>query len=187
MATRYTCTINVRCWKQHTCVACGGQFSYLFLRKVTGTAGSPAASQATAGRNVKKRMDSDVDSQPCPACGIYQPDMIGQRRNTLQVLLVCPLGGGYGRALSAEHVARRARRRVRAQRRHHAGGDRTIAILHRRAASQRQPRCQPATGAGRHAARRAPPGRRRPGRRPWKKCGGPKLRSCGLPRTPCAS
>ena len=87
MAVKHTCTINVRCWKQHTCVACGGQFSYLFLRKVVGTASTPAAATAAAEANAKKKLASDVDSHPCPNCGIYQPDMIGSRRAQWQAWL----------------------------------------------------------------------------------------------------
>jgi hypothetical protein len=87
MAVKHTCTIKVRCWKQHTCVSCGGQFSYLFLRTVVGTAGTPAAATATAEANAKKRIAGDVDSHPCPNCGLYQPDMIGAGRSKAQTVL----------------------------------------------------------------------------------------------------
>ena len=80
MASRYTSSTNIRCWKRHTCVSCGGEFSYLFVRKVTGTARTAAGATIAAEKNVKKTLADDVDSQPCPTCGIFQPDMIGQRR-----------------------------------------------------------------------------------------------------------
>jgi hypothetical protein len=84
MAVRHTCTINLRCWKRHTCVACGGQFSYLFLRKAVGTASTPEAATKAAQANAKKRLAGDVDSHPCPTCGIYQPDMIASNRGKWQ-------------------------------------------------------------------------------------------------------
>ena len=87
MATRYTSTINVRCWKQHACVACGAKFSYLFRRKVTGSAGSPEGATRAAQKNVGKTLARNVNNQPCPGCGIYQPDMIGQGRAKRQTLL----------------------------------------------------------------------------------------------------
>jgi hypothetical protein len=69
-------------------VACGGQFSYLFLRKAVGTAATPPLATRAAEAKAKKLLASDVDSHPCPTCGIYQPDMIGARRSKLQGLLL---------------------------------------------------------------------------------------------------
>jgi hypothetical protein len=80
MAKSYTSTINIKCWKEHTCVACGAVHSYQFVRKITGQARTAARAQQRAQANVDKALKTQVDMQPCPACGIYQPEMIGQQR-----------------------------------------------------------------------------------------------------------
>jgi hypothetical protein len=80
MATTYTSTIEINVWKEHTCVGCGGAFRYLFKRKKSGTGGTPAAAQANARKAVVNALAHEVDLQPCPGCGLYQPDMIGAAR-----------------------------------------------------------------------------------------------------------
>ncbi|HZY87212.1 MAG TPA: hypothetical protein VFE78_20415 [Gemmataceae bacterium] len=80
MATTYTSTIEINVWKEHTCVGCGGAFRYLFKRKKSGSGGSPAAAQANARKAVANALAHEVDLQPCPGCGLYQPDMIGTAR-----------------------------------------------------------------------------------------------------------
>ena len=79
MGTSYRATIKVRCWKEHTCVSCGGTFAYLFERKVTGQPTEDTAS-ANARQTVMQKLTSDVDQRPCPTCGLYQPDMVGSKR-----------------------------------------------------------------------------------------------------------
>src|SRR5947208_14516607 len=80
MATTYTSTLEIRCWKQHTCAACGALYSYLFVRKITGSGSTADRARVKAQANVSKAMATDVDVQPCPTCGLVQPDMIGQQR-----------------------------------------------------------------------------------------------------------
>jgi hypothetical protein len=80
MATTYTATIEVRCWKQHTCVSCGCDFRYLFARTITGQGGTEAAARAAAEKSLITALENQVDQQPCPSCGYYQPDMIGVSR-----------------------------------------------------------------------------------------------------------
>ena len=80
MATTYTSTIEINVWKEHTCVGCGGAFRYLFKRKKSGSGGTPAAAQANARKAVVNALAHEVDLQPCPGCGLYQPDMIGNAR-----------------------------------------------------------------------------------------------------------
>jgi len=87
MATKHTCTIDVRCLKQHTCIACGGQFSYLFARKVVGTADTPQGASVAAEASARQQITSDVDNHPCPTCGVFQPDMIGSRRLSAQRIM----------------------------------------------------------------------------------------------------
>jgi hypothetical protein len=81
MAKRYTSTITLRCGKQHTCSGCGGVYSYLFVRKVSGTSGTAEGAQQNARKAADKALARSVDLQACPTCGLYQPDMIGQQRS----------------------------------------------------------------------------------------------------------
>ncbi|MFL5329436.1 MAG: hypothetical protein ACJ8C4_11025 [Gemmataceae bacterium] len=80
MATTYKSTIEVRCWKQHTCIGCGGAFAYLFTRKVTGQANTAEAATKAAQASAVNAMNAEVDMHPCPSCGLIQPDMVGARR-----------------------------------------------------------------------------------------------------------
>jgi hypothetical protein len=80
MGKTYTSTIDVRCWKEHTCAGCGTPYSYELIRKVSGSA--PTAEKATVNARaaVERTLKSDVDLEPCPICGLYQPDMVAKRR-----------------------------------------------------------------------------------------------------------
>jgi hypothetical protein len=79
MAKRYTATVQLRCWKQHTCVSCECVYTYVLDRKVSATAGSQAGAQANLQKNFTRAQREECDMQPCPNCGQYQPDMIGSR------------------------------------------------------------------------------------------------------------
>lgn len=80
MSTTYTCTMQMRCLKKHTCFACGCVYSYGLTRKVTGQAASEHQARAAAHRSYRDTMRTAVDVQPCPECGALQPEMIAQRR-----------------------------------------------------------------------------------------------------------
>ena len=80
MGTTYTSTIEVRCVKEHTCLCCGGQYAYELKRKVKGSAGNKETAGIKARRAAARAMERDVDMEPCPTCGMHQPDMIAQRR-----------------------------------------------------------------------------------------------------------
>jgi hypothetical protein len=80
MAKTYTSTIEVRCFKEHTCVCCGALYSYELVRTVKGTAGTAEKASANAKRSAAAALEREVDMEPCPTCGLLQPDMIGQRR-----------------------------------------------------------------------------------------------------------
>jgi hypothetical protein len=87
MATTYTSTITIDVWKEHTCVGCGNTYRYRFHRKKSGQGGSPAKAEANAQAAVMKAIAKEVDMQPCPGCGLYQPDMIGSRKSLHHWLL----------------------------------------------------------------------------------------------------
>lgn len=80
MGKQFTTTITARCQKEHTCVCCGAVYSYPLTRKVTGTAANAEQSAANAEAAAAKAMANEVDPEPCPTCGLLQPDMVGQRR-----------------------------------------------------------------------------------------------------------
>ncbi len=77
MGTTYRTTIHLRCWKEHTCVHCGGTFAYLLMRKVAGQGGTTGAAEAAARTLASKALQHDLEQHPCPTCGLYQPDMVG--------------------------------------------------------------------------------------------------------------
>jgi hypothetical protein len=81
MATTYTATVTLHCWKQHTCVGCGSNYRYQFKRKKSGQGGTQAKAHAAVEKAVVNALANEVDMQPCPGCGLYQPDMIGARRS----------------------------------------------------------------------------------------------------------
>jgi hypothetical protein len=80
MGTTYTSTIHINVWKEHTCVRCGRVFRYLFKRKKTGSGATPDKAAAAARAAVEKALAHETDLQPCPGCGLYQPDMIGNQK-----------------------------------------------------------------------------------------------------------
>ena len=80
MGKTYTSTINVKCWKEHDCLHCGGKFGYLLERTVTGQASNAEAAAVNARTAAGNAIANEVDFQPCPTCGLYQPDMVGAQR-----------------------------------------------------------------------------------------------------------
>src|SRR6185436_4186330 len=61
-------------------IGCDGSYAYEFIRKITGTGGTEEKATAASKANAEKALARDSDLHPCPTCGLYQPDMIGQRR-----------------------------------------------------------------------------------------------------------
>lgn len=80
MATTYTSKIDLRCWKEHTCIGCNAAYAYELIRQIKGTGSTAAAAEASAKVAVHRAVERDTDLEPCPTCGLYQPDMIGQRK-----------------------------------------------------------------------------------------------------------
>lgn len=129
----YTASLTGKVWKQHTCVACGCAYRYVLSRAVQGRGQTAEAAQAAARSNVSSVLTRAVDVQPCPECGVVQPDMVGQTKAAhhatltgvaIVALLVCLgvwllwdryvtwlpwLGGGLGLLLTALHVGGVAR------------------------------------------------------------------------------
>lgn len=82
MSNTYTSTIEVSVWKEHACITCGTKFRYLFNRTKQGQGATPDAANNNAHQAVIKALEKEVDMQPCPGCGVYQPDMIASRRSS---------------------------------------------------------------------------------------------------------
>src|SRR5262245_11591348 len=80
MATTYTQTIPVSVWKEHPCAGCGTVYRYLFTRTMTGEGSTPKKAIAAAEAAVAHAIEHEVDLQPCPGCGLYQPDMVATQR-----------------------------------------------------------------------------------------------------------
>jgi hypothetical protein len=81
MATKYQATAKHKCWKKHICLGCGSAFRYHFERSTTGTDSRSKRDAAEAAeRNLDRKLRDEVDLEPCPACGLYQPDMVGSTR-----------------------------------------------------------------------------------------------------------
>lgn len=106
MGKTYSSTIQLRCFKDHACAACGNTYQYLMTRKVVGNSGRSAEHASQKCRQaVDRTMRDEVDEQPCPTCGLVQPDMVGQRRRrshkltlilmTILALAVLILRGAY--------------------------------------------------------------------------------------------
>ena len=76
----YTATVKARCWKQHTCTACGCVYRYKFER--TGVAQSRVSHLARDGaeKDLRGALERQVDAYPCPTCGLVQPDMVAQTK-----------------------------------------------------------------------------------------------------------
>ncbi|MBS0660384.1 MAG: hypothetical protein JSR82_19350 [Verrucomicrobia bacterium] len=78
----YKATQTITLWKQHQCVACASHYRYLFTRSLTGQGGTAEKAQEALTQTIQKALESDVDFQPCPNCGTYQPDMTAQRERS---------------------------------------------------------------------------------------------------------
>lgn len=82
MSTTYTQTIEFSVWKEHSCASCRTSYRYLFKRKMNGEGATPEKAAQNAEKAVVNALEHEVDMQPCPGCGLYQPDMIAARRST---------------------------------------------------------------------------------------------------------
>jgi hypothetical protein len=76
----YASTLTINAWKEHTCVGCGATFRYRFHREKSGYGHSPAWARGEAQVAVMRALTWEVDRQPCPSCGLYQPDMVSDRK-----------------------------------------------------------------------------------------------------------
>jgi hypothetical protein len=80
MARGFNATLEVKCWKEHTCCYCGAAYRYLLQKQQTGRGVTQADAVGAARAGAVRALRRTMDMVPCPACGHYQPDMIGDRR-----------------------------------------------------------------------------------------------------------
>jgi hypothetical protein len=76
----YTATVKARCWKQHTCCACGCIYRYKFERSGVGQSGVRDFARDGAENALRAALQRDVDLHPCPTCGLMQPDMVARTK-----------------------------------------------------------------------------------------------------------
>jgi len=80
MARGYSVTLDVKCWKEHTCCYCGAAYRYRVQKKKIGQGNSQEAAAAAATGAAIRALRNESELRPCPGCGHYQPEMIGARR-----------------------------------------------------------------------------------------------------------
>jgi len=88
----YKATLSGSTAKRVRCVGCSHVFEYVLQRTAAGGGHSPfhlnnagAAERARkrARANLDRALGEGIDPVPCPACGIYQPDMVPILRRKL--------------------------------------------------------------------------------------------------------
>ncbi|MBS1913054.1 MAG: hypothetical protein JST22_13790 [Bacteroidetes bacterium] len=94
----YTATMTAACWREHMCGACGGAFRALLETSATSDYATPSEARLAALEAAEKLLADTVAMQPCPSCGLYQPDMVAQapmRRHrkwtTIAAIAIVPL------------------------------------------------------------------------------------------------
>jgi len=92
MAVIVTTTITARCWKQHTCSACGCVYRYLFTRKKAASGTPHDNTRGQAELKIARAIRNDIDECPCPTCGLVQPDMVGKYKKTWHLVFTVVTG-----------------------------------------------------------------------------------------------
>ena len=85
------CTVEIKCWKEHTCVGCGGVFRYRMKWQQAGEGPTEEAAEVAARKVAMDSVKERVEMYPCPSCGRYQPDMVADTHSALHTLLVVVL------------------------------------------------------------------------------------------------
>ena len=81
----YTAKMSGSTTRRVQCVGCSRVFEYVATREVAGgghsgffmnNAGAAASAETRARDNLRRALNEAIDPVHCPACGIYQPDML---------------------------------------------------------------------------------------------------------------
>ena len=70
MASKYKATVEIERWKEHVCLGCGSTFRYPLKRSYSQEAHTQEAAELLARRAVMRSLETDVESKPCPTCGM---------------------------------------------------------------------------------------------------------------------
>lgn len=80
MSATYQAIVTARCWKQHTCCACGCVYRYALEKSGKGQRGLHEGAQQEAEERVFRKLRTTLASRPCPTCGLIQPDMVAKSK-----------------------------------------------------------------------------------------------------------
>jgi len=81
----YTATVSGSTKRCERCVGCSRVFEYVITREAAGgghsayflnNAGAEASAKKRARDNLNRALNEAIEPVHCPACGIYQPDMV---------------------------------------------------------------------------------------------------------------
>jgi hypothetical protein len=75
MPVRVYATAKARCWKEHTCIACGCVYRYYYERTGKASGGPGSTPGTTATHKAMQAVITGIEECPCPTCGTVQPDM----------------------------------------------------------------------------------------------------------------
>jgi hypothetical protein len=87
--TYYKASVRAKCWKQHTCSACGCVYRYKFEQSAEATGGLPEMASEAARKKVTEGLKSGSKPCPCPCCGLVQPDMVARSKLLWHSILAC--------------------------------------------------------------------------------------------------
>ena len=102
----YTASASGATLKEVKCAGCGAEYFYHVERCAEGhgnsimfldNAGASQRAEAAAQKSLERRLAKAVELVPCPACGLYQPEMVAKARRQyrtwmLAVAFVCIVG-----------------------------------------------------------------------------------------------
>jgi hypothetical protein len=102
----YEVSATARCWRLHDCVECGCAYRYLCVSEISARGGSPEEATTNANLAAARALEENVQSQPCPQCGLVQPYMTAhkkyKRHLLYTVLAMAAAGAGLGVAVAGK-------------------------------------------------------------------------------------
>jgi hypothetical protein len=77
----FKATLEVTCWKEHTCSYCESKYRYPLTRSQTIQANTKEKAEQGVLQRIQTTIENEVDAWPCPQCGQLQPDMIASQQS----------------------------------------------------------------------------------------------------------
>jgi hypothetical protein len=87
--TYYKASARGRCWKQHTCCACGCVYRYKYEQSAEATGGLAEIARENVEKKLVEELKKGIKSCPCPGCGLVQPDMAAKSKILWHSILAC--------------------------------------------------------------------------------------------------